>query len=121
MVNYHDADGNVQFGAGTAPVTSLVAESADETYGTVLSCGVARLNHSMAVVTSAGVSAGVVQLQGSLDGTNWFNLPATSSQSTSAANTTYLVTPPACPALFIRAGITTVITGGTVTVIVASV
>jgi hypothetical protein len=119
MVNYYDSAGNLQFGSGTLPVTSLTAASAVSN-GVALSGGVVRMNHAMAVTTSVGVSAGVVQLQGSLDGTNWFNMPATSNVTTNAASTTFLVTPPACPASLIRATITTLITGGTVTVVVGS-
>jgi len=119
VVNYYDAAGNLQFGSGTVPVTSLTAASGVSN-GTALAGGVVRLNHAMAVTTSAGVSGGVVQLQGSLDGTNWFNMPATSNVTTNAATTTFLVVPPACPASFVRATITTLITGGTVTVVVGS-
>lgn len=119
MVNYTDSAGNLQFGSGIAPATSLTAVSAVSS-GTAVDGGVCRLNHSMAVTTSAGVSAGVAQLQGSLDGVNWFNMPATSNVTTSAASTTYLVTPPACPARFVRASITTIITGGTITAVVGS-
>jgi hypothetical protein len=120
MVNYIDTQGNLQFGSDILPFTSMSAVSAVSN-GTGVDGGVMRLNHSMAVTTSAGVSAGVVQIQGSLDGTNWFNMPTTSSVTTNAASTTFLVTPPACPARFVRAAITTTITGGTITAVVGSV
>lgn len=119
MVNYYDSAGNLQFGSGVAPVASLSAASAVSN-GVAVSGGVCRPNHVMQVNTSAGVSAGVVQLQGSLDGTNWWNMPGTSSQTTSAANTAYVVPIAGCSASFVRATITTTITGGTVTVLVGS-
>lgn len=119
MVNYYDSSGNLQFASGILPFTSMSAVSAVSS-GTGTDGGACRLNHCMAVTTSAGVSAGVVQLQGSLDGTNWYNFPATSSVTTNTATTTFLVTPPACPARYVRAAITTIITGGTITAVVGS-
>ena len=118
MANYYDAAGNLQFGSGIQPFTSMSAVSAVSN-GTGVDGGICRLNHSMAVTTSAGVSAGVVQLQGSFDGTNWFNFPGTSSVTTNAATTTFAATV-TCPARFVRAAITTIITGGTITAVVAS-
>jgi hypothetical protein len=66
------------------------------------------------VVTSgAGVSAGSVQLQGSLDGTNWYNLgSAVSTTTASTVFTPVIVT--ATAARFVRANVATAITGGTV-------
>ncbi len=72
---------------------------------------------TMVVTSWAGVSAGSVQLQGSLDGTSWFNLGT--AVSTSTASTVFT------PAVetnvfvrFVRANIATEITGGTVTAVV---
>jgi hypothetical protein len=48
---------------------------------------VCRANHTLAVTSSAGVSAGAVQFQGSLDGVNWFNLG--SPVTTNTASTTF--------------------------------
>lgn len=119
MVNYYDSAGNLQWGPGTTPVASFVAASAVSN-GSVLAGGVVRLNHAMVVVASAGVSAGAVKLQGSLDGINWFDMPATSSVTLTTPGTS-LITPPACPAAYVRAAITTLVTGGTVGVMVGSV
>jgi hypothetical protein len=67
----------------------------------------------MVVTSSAGVSAGAVQLQGSLDGVNYFNMG--NPLTTNAANTTF---PPVVvsnqPCRFLRAAVVTLITGGTV-------
>jgi hypothetical protein len=98
------------------PLPSLTNVSAVGA-GTALDSGIARAYHAMVVTTSAGVTGGVVQLQGSLDGTNWFNLPGTSSVTTSAASTTTAATA-TCAARFIRAAVTTAITGGTVSAVV---
>ena len=72
-----------------------------------------RQNAVMVVTTSAGVSAGSVQCQGSLDGTNWFSLG--SAVSTSAASTTTQVVVTSAFTRFVRAKIATTITGGTIT------
>jgi hypothetical protein len=82
----------------------------------VLDGGVVRLNAVLAVTTSAGVSAGAVQLQGSLDGTNWFNLG--SAVTTTTASTTTQVTSTTALVRYLRASITTTITGGTITAVV---
>jgi hypothetical protein len=71
----------------------------------------------MVVTTSAGVSAGSVQAQGSLDGTNWYSVG--SAVTTSAASTTTTVVVTNTPARFIQAVIATTITGGTVSASVA--
>lgn len=79
-----------------------------------------RNNHSLVVTTSAGVSAGVVQLQGSQDGVNWVAAPL-SSVTANAASTTFLGTAATLtPFRFLRANITTIITGGTITAWVSS-
>jgi hypothetical protein len=118
MVNYYDSAGNLQFGSGILPFTSLSAVSAVSN-GSGVDGGVCRMNHAMAVTTSAGVASGVVQLQGSFDGTNWFNMPGSSSVTTNAATTTFAATV-TCPARFVRAAITTIIGGGTITAVVGS-
>jgi hypothetical protein len=85
--------------------------------GAELDGGVIRANAIMVVNSSAGVSAGSVQLQGSLDGTNWFNLG--SAMSTSTASTVFTpVVETDIFVRFIRANIATAITGGTVTAVV---
>src|SRR5271156_2966813 len=98
---------------GAAPVVSLSAQSATSATPVALDGTVVRLNATMVVTTSSGVSAGSVQMQGSLDGTNWFSVG--SAVTTSAASTTTQVTSTSAFARFVRAKIATTITGGTVT------
>jgi hypothetical protein len=106
--------------AGNLPLLSLSAVSVTGP-GAVLDNTGVRNNHSMFVTTSAGVSGGVVALQGSQDGVNFVNLPGTSTITTSAANTTSIVSPTSLiPVRYLRANITTAITGGTVTAYIAS-
>jgi hypothetical protein len=101
------------------PAVSLTAQSALNTVGAVMDNGGCFSNHTMVVTSSAGVSAGAVQLAGSLDGTNWFNLG--SAVSTSTASTTFApVVISNQPVRYLRTQITTAITGGTVTAVVAS-
>src|SRR6516165_7019022 len=105
-----------QYTPGVAPVVSLTAQSATSATPTVLDGIVVRANAVMAVSTSAGVSAGSVQLQGSLSGAagSWFNLG--SAVSTTAASTTTAVVVTNALTRFVKAVIATTITGGTVTV-----
>lgn len=100
---------------GVAPQTVLSAVST----GTgSFDFDVAHTTHSMVVTSGAGVSAGVVNLELSHDGTNWY-APGSNTVSTTAANTVYGVTV-TFPARFVRARVSTSITGGTVTASVAS-
>jgi hypothetical protein len=118
--------------AGFIPVLSLNGVSATGP-GLMLDNQGVRNNHSLVVTTSAGVSGGVVHLQGSQDGVNWVastvaspglgftgtgttGLPIT----TSTANTTFIGQAQLVPYRFLRAYITTVITGGTIIAYVAS-
>jgi hypothetical protein len=66
---------------GTQPFISLLVASAVQN-GSVLNTGAAHSNHTMVVTSSAGVSAGSVQLQGSLDGVSWFNMGTAVSTTT---------------------------------------
>lgn len=77
-----------------------------------------RANHTMAAVTSAGVTGGTAQLQGSLDGNNWFNIGA--AVNLNAANTVFPLSAGGTAARFVRAAITGVMVGGTVTITVGS-
>jgi hypothetical protein len=98
---------------GVAPVVSLSAVSATGP-GAVLDGVVVRQNALMSVTTSAGVSAGSVQMQGSFDGVAYF--PLGSAVSTTSASTTTQVVVSTGFTRFVRANIATAITGGTVTV-----
>lgn len=95
---------------GLPPVQSLTAASATSATSTVLDGVVMRTNSTLVVVTGAGVSAGAVTIQGSLDGTNWYAIG--SALSVSAANTLYHQTG-TVPARFFRAVVSTTVTGGT--------
>ncbi|WP_141120200.1 DUF6385 domain-containing protein [Mycobacterium malmoense] len=112
---YTDSSGNRigVYSLGLAPAVSLSAKSTVST-GTALDGLAVRSAAVMATTTSTGVSAGAVQLQGSLDGTNWFNLG--SAVSTTAASTTTQTVVSNAYARYVRAAITTAITGGSVTV-----
>jgi hypothetical protein len=98
-------------------VASLAGASAVNTVGAVADAGEVRANSAMVVVTSAGVTAGAVQLQGSLDATNWFPLGA--AVTTNAASTVFPVFVASSPTRYVRAKVTTAITGGTVNAQVA--
>jgi len=99
-----DSAGNaiVQNTYGLAPAVSLTAVSATGG-GTALDGLVIRTTAVMVVVSSAGVSAGSVQMQGSLDNVSWFSLG--SAVSTTTANTVFRL---------LRANVATAITGGTI-------
>lgn len=109
----YTANGNTveAYTSGLPPAVSLSAVSAVGG-GSVLDGLAVRANAVMSVTTSAGVTAGAVQLQGSLDKTNWFNLG--SAVSTTAANTTTQVVVSNAYARYVRAAVTTGVTGGTV-------
>lgn len=96
---------------------SLAAQSALNTLGTVVDAGEIRANSILVVVTSAGVTAGAVQLLGSIDNVNWYALGA--PVTTNTASTVFTVPVANTPTRSLRARITTAIVGGTVTANVA--
>lgn len=103
--------------AGTTPFTTLSAQSALNTHGTAQDGGTLHSIAIMQVSSGAGVSAGSVQMEGSIDGTNWFSLG--SAVNTNAASTVFapvIVTGTAVR--YVRASIATGITGGTITAVV---
>jgi hypothetical protein len=117
-MSYFDSQSNVIeiYSLGLPPAISLNAISAVGP-GTALDGIVCRNAAIMVVTSSAGVSAGSVQLQGSLDGTNWYSLG--SAVTTSTASTTFApVVVTGAFTRYVRANIATAITGGTVTVTV---
>jgi hypothetical protein len=69
------------------------------------------------IVAGTGVSAGAVQLQGSYDAVNWFSVGSPVSVTAPGVVPIPSVSPPQ-PARFVRATISTAITGGTVSVFV---
>src|SRR5271168_1492460 len=112
-MSYTDSSGNriAVYSLGLAPAVSLSAKSTVST-GTALDGLTVRSAAVISVTTTAGVSAGAVQLQGSLDGTNFFNLG--SAISTTAASTTTQTVVSSAYARYFRAAISTAITGGSV-------
>jgi hypothetical protein len=73
-------------------------------------------DHTLQTTTSAGISAGTVQLQGSLDNANWVNL---GSPITLAASSTQAVSVTNLPYQYVRA-VSAGVVGGTVQAWVAS-
>lgn len=96
---------------GLPPVHSLTAASATTATSTVLDGVVMRSNSLLVVVTGAGVSAGDVKIQGSMDSVNWYAIG--SPLAVSAANTVYTQSG-TTPARYFRALVSTAVTGGTV-------
>jgi hypothetical protein len=99
---------------GVAPIVSLSAKSATSATPAVLDALATRTTAVMVVNSSAGVSAGSVQLYGSLDGTVWYTLG--SAVSTTSASTTFSpVVVTNTPFRYLKAVIATTITDGTIT------
>jgi hypothetical protein len=101
------------FTQGYPPAVSLTAQSSVQN-GTVLDGLCVRANAVISITTSAGVTGGVVALQGSLDGVNFYTLGSPTTTSTASTTTAVLVQN--AYARFVRAAITTAIVSGTVTV-----
>jgi len=108
-----DSSGNEVSGDTTG--ISLAAQSTLNTNGAVVDLGRVVSNPVQQVVASAGVSAGQVALQGSLDGTNWYTVSAGSALGAPGVTVNVAATPGSTPARYLRSTITTGITGGTVT------
>jgi hypothetical protein len=102
---------------GIAPATSLTNVSAVSS-GTALDGLSLRSTVAMVLNSSAGVSAGSVQLQGSLDNVNWYNL-GTAVSTTTASTVFAPVVVSATAARYARASVVTAITGGTISATVA--
>ena len=104
---------------GIAPQASLVAQSATTATPTVLDGLSTRTAASMVVVSSAGVSAGSVQMQGSLDNVSWYSLGSAVS-TTTASNVYTPVVTTTTPFRYVRALIATTVTGGTISATVGA-
>jgi hypothetical protein len=112
-----DSSGNVvvQNTYGLAPLQSLSAVSATGA-GAALDGLVIRTTGVLVVNSGAGVSAGSVQAQTSVDGSNWVN--AGSAVSTTTANTTFTPVVVTGAFRYIRANVATGITGGQISAVV---
>jgi hypothetical protein len=110
----------------SAPTLSIPAGStATTTTATVLDNGHSMANHSCYITIAGTLTAGLVALETSLDNVNWTGAAAQGGQAITAAGFStgtgvYVLTLTGCPAQFVRAQITTTITGGTITAWVAS-
>lgn len=111
-MGYTDSSGNriSPYSLGLAPIVSLNNVSAIGA-GTVLDGLAIRSAAVLSVTAATGVTAGAVQLEGSLDGANWFSLG--DAISTTAAGTTQKVVSSAY-AQYFRASVTTAVVGGKV-------
>jgi hypothetical protein len=114
--------------AGPTPTLSLSAQSAVQSGAMLDNTGV-RNNHSLVVTQTAAVTAGgIVQLWGSQDNVNWFVVinnaaspgPVQVTTTTAGAVFTQIGTAVLTPIRYLRAQITTLIPGGTITAYVAS-
>lgn len=96
---------------------ALVSVSADETFSAALDMGQVCNSFTMQINPSAGTNAGVVELQGSLDGVNF----TTTALTTITLTNTDIVQAYAVdkPNRYVRVRISTVIGVGTITVFVA--
>jgi hypothetical protein len=120
-LSYIDSRGNavLAWTAGISPVVSLTAQSATTATPSILDGLSTRSTAVLVVSSSSGVSAGSVQLYGSLDGNAWYTLG--SAVSTSSASTTF--TPVVVTNTlfrYLKAVIATAITGGTVSATVGA-
>lgn len=101
----------------SAPQQSVPAGTSGTFTGSTLDNGAARATHAMVITLAGTISAGTFQLQGSLDGQNWFPLGSATSP-TSTLVTQVAVT--GAPAQFVRAQVTVALVGSTAGVMVAS-
>ncbi|CAM5737129.1 hypothetical protein MAUB1S_01794 [Mycolicibacterium aubagnense] len=101
----------VQNTSGTVPALSIAAGTSAVGAGAPLDGGAVRTTAVMQVTAAGTPTAGAVQMMGSLDGAGWFNLG--SAQSITAAGTTVTVVTNTATR-YVRASVTTAITGGSV-------
>lgn len=92
------------FPAGSAPSGS--------SQGAAFDLGCIRMGFNLVTVTTAGITAGSVRLNGSLDGVNWFNTGATTiALNADACQSSAIGT---VPARYLAAYATVAVAGGTV-------
>jgi hypothetical protein len=108
-----EADAHV---SGTIPLQSIPTGSTTTgATSTILDNGASRTTHTAVCIASAGVTAGNWQLQTSHDGTNW--LASAAQPVTAPGVTSFSVTG---AFRYVRAVISTNITGGSVGITIAS-
>lgn len=104
--------------AGIGPFTALPAgTTANPSPIPVIDLGVPMSNHTLAIVGVGTLTTGAVKLEASLDQVNWYQLvaPVTATVGVAVGQATNL------PARYIRANVSTAVTGGgSVTVQVVS-
>lgn len=105
---------------GFPALQSLNAQTATTTVPVALDNGICKGSHAVYVVAGTGVSAGVVALQVSADGQNWSNPGASAVAITLTTPGTFALAVANFPAQFVRAAITTTVTGGTASAWVGS-
>lgn len=101
------------------PQQVFAAQSAQNTAGQLDNVYV-KAYHTLFVVSGGGVSGGVVNIELSNDNATWF-APASNTVTTNAATSAFAVTVGPHAFQYVRARISTAITGGTVTAWVSSV
>lgn len=89
----------------------LSATLAINSLGNILDNGVPRSSHTMTYIANGANTAGVLTLMGSLDGANFFIIPGGATITTNGTSAVISIT--GVPFRYIRAKITTGITGGT--------
>lgn len=104
---------------GLTPLASLSAQSATTAIPAILDGLSVRTTATLVVNSSAGVSAGSVQLYGSLDSVAWYTLG--SAVTTSSASSTFTpVVVTNTPFRYLKAVIATTVAGGTISATVAA-
>lgn len=104
---------------GVTGSTSLPAGSAGIANGNIVDLGVVNSNPVAVITSSAVLTAGNLFFQGSLDGVNWYSLAVAISAAADFTGAFSLAYKGGAPARFVRVIITTAITGGTVSAMVA--
>lgn len=106
------------YSGNASVVTSLSAATTGT--GTTADMGLVIPHCIMQVTASADLTAGVVDLEGSLDNTNWFQIVTSGDLGTafSAAGTKAYIPSAVTPARYLRARVTTNVTGGNITVLI---
>src|SRR5262245_39595958 len=104
--------------AGSDPVLSLSGVTTGN--GTALDNGACRSNHTLVTVPSGNVTGGAVDLEGSLDNSNWFSISSVVGGDLAAVKAAFA---PDKPVQYVRASVRSgspITGGGTISAWVAS-